>query len=175
MQAVALVGRPNVGKSTLFNQLTKTRDAIVHDAPGVTRDRVYGLCNLNPEKSFLVVDTGGLQRTEDHEINALMLKQAKQAMQESALIVFIVDARAGINALDSEIANQIRQFNKPVLLIANKTDGLKNPDQALAEFCDLGFGLPIGIAASHARGLQEVLEAIAEKAGLNALENAENS
>lgn len=175
MQVVALIGRPNVGKSTLFNQLTRSRDALVYNQPGVTRDRMYGQCRLNTERPFWVVDTGGLQSPargaapsqalkKDEAswlaLQASMSWQTEQALSEALIIVFIVDARAGLTPLDLDIAAKLRHFNKPIVVVANKTDGLKQPDAVLNEFLDLGFGLPLGVAAAHARGLDALLSRI---------------
>ena len=158
---VALVGRPNVGKSTLFNALTRSRDALVADKPGVTRDRQYGLCRLL-DRPFFVVDTGGL--TDEAEgLAGLTSAQSRLALQEADIVAFVVDARDGLLASDYSILEQIRRANKPVMLLVNKTDGL-DIDTALAEFSQLGMADVFPVAASHQRGLHPVLEAI--EAGL---------
>jgi GTPase len=158
LDMVALVGRPNVGKSTLFNGLTRTRDALVHDEPGVTRDRHYGFCRLDPERPFIVCDTGGLSE-EDEGLAGATSKQSWQAAAEAALILFIVDAKAGPEVLDFEILKGLRRLNKPMVLVINKTDG-KNTGDAVHEFAAFGFTHVLPIAASHQRGVPELLELI---------------
>lgn len=158
LDMVAMVGRPNVGKSTLFNGLTRTRDALVHDEPGVTRDRHYGYCRLNPDRPFIVCDTGGLSDDEEGLAGATS-KQSWQAAAEAALILFIVDAKTGPESLDFEILKGLRKLNKPMILVINKTDG-KNTGDAIHEFAAFGFSHVIPIAASHQRGVPELLELI---------------
>jgi GTPase len=157
---VALVGRPNVGKSTLFNALTRSRDALVADQPGVTRDRQYGVCRLL-ERRFLVVDTGGLT-DESEGLAGLTSQQSLQAMQEASVIAIVVDARDGLHGYDHEIVAVARRLNRPLLLLVNKTDGL-DADQAQADFSQLGVQPSFAVAASHQRGLAPVLAAIAER------------
>ena len=120
---VALVGRPNVGKSTLFNALTRTRDALVHDEPGVTRDRNYGVCRLDPERPFVVVDTGGIADSEEGLAGATA-KQSRAAAEEADLVLFVVDGREGASALDDEILAWLRKIDRPTLLVVNKIDGI---------------------------------------------------
>ena len=115
---VALVGRPNVGKSTIFNALTRTRDALVHDQPGVTRDRNYGVCRLDEDNHFLVVDTGGIAG-EDEGLAGATTRQARAAAAEADLILFVVDAREGTSALDDEILSWLRKLSRPTLLLIN--------------------------------------------------------
>ena len=157
---VALVGRPNVGKSTLFNVLTRTRDAIVADRPGVTRDRHHGICRQF-ERPFILVDTGGLSVFED-ELPRLAAEQAQLAIDEADVIVFVLDARDGLVAYDRDIANALRRTGKPVLLAVNKTDGL-DETVALAEFSELGFGPMLPLAASHGRGVGLLAAAVLER------------
>ena len=155
MPIVALVGRPNVGKSTLFNALTKSRDALVADYPGLTRDRKYGHGSFN-HKNFIVIDTGGLSG-ENEALDEHMAAQTRLAIEESSVVVFMVDARDGLTAADEAIAQYIRRSGKTVSLVVNKTDGL---DAALAasEFHALGLGEPLAIAAAHNRGIKPLLE-----------------
>ena len=149
---IALLGRPNVGKSTLFNRLTKTRAAIVADVAGLTRDRQYGHAAIDG-RSFIVIDTGGLATAADpDDVDALTQQQSLQAAEEADMVLFIVDGRQGPNAEDDHIARRLRRLGKPVLLLVNKTDAT-NPDTAVADFYRLGQGDPLPIAAAHGRGL----------------------
>jgi len=129
---VALVGRPNVGKSTLFNALTRSRDALVHDEPGVTRDRNYGVCRLEPERPFVLVDTGGIAGVEEGLAGATA-RQSRAAAEEADLILFVVDGREGASSIDDEILAWLRKVDTPTFLVVNKIDGL-DPQAALAEF-----------------------------------------
>lgn len=157
LPSVALVGRLNVGKSTLFNQLTRSRDALVADFPGLTRDRRYGVCRLG-ERAFSVIDTGGLANA-DSALATAMVQQTHAAMDEADVIVFLVDARAGLIAEDEELIRQSRRLGKPILLAVNKTDGLIE-DQAMVEFHALGMGEPLPLAAAHGRGVHNLVEHI---------------
>lgn len=152
---IALVGRPNVGKSTLFNRLTKTRDAIVANFSGLTRDRKYGEGNIDG-KQFVVIDTGGISGDEEGVEN-VMAGQSLQAIDESDFVLFLVDSREGLNAADHQIANYLRQNNKKAWLVANKIDGL-NADIALLPFYEMGMGDVFPIAASHGRGVSSLME-----------------
>ncbi|HWR87544.1 MAG TPA: ribosome biogenesis GTPase Der, partial [Acidiferrobacterales bacterium] len=154
---VVLVGRPNVGKSTLFNALTRRRDAIVADQPGVTRDRQYGEGRVG-DRPYLVVDTGGLA-TQAQGIAALMTAQSRQAMDEADAIVFVVDGRAGPSGDDREIAQILRRLGKPVTLAVNKTEG-QEPDSAATEFFALGLGDPHAISAAHGEGLDALMSCV---------------
>ena len=154
---VVLVGRPNVGKSTLFNALTRRRDAIVADQPGVTRDRQYGDGRVG-DRPYLVVDTGGLT-TETQGIAALMSLQTRQAMDEADAVVFVVDGRAGPSAADREIAQQLRRLGKRITLAVNKTEGL-DAAVAVAEFHALGLGTPVAVSAAHGSGLDGLMAAV---------------
>lgn len=151
---ISLVGRPNVGKSTLFNCLTKTRDAIVADYPGLTRDRKYGNGKIE-DRQFLVVDTGGLSENPE-QIDLLIADQVKQAVEESDHVFFIVDARDGLTAADEAIATQLRRFNKTIHLVVNKTDGI-DQRYATSDFYALGLGEAWPIAASHGRGVNSMI------------------
>lgn len=155
LPVIALVGRPNVGKSTLFNRLTKTRDAIVANVPGLTRDRQYGEGRLGSQP-YIVVDTGGIGEQTEHIDNA-MTQQAELAIQEASAILFLVDARVGMTPADELIAHQLRQTAKPVIIVLNKIDGV-NSDIAQAEFYALGMGEPMPIAAAHGRGVMQLIE-----------------
>lgn len=154
---IALIGRPNVGKSTLFNQITKSRDALVADFAGLTRDRKYGDA-VYQNKSFIVVDTGGIGESEQG-IDSYMAEQSKTAIHEADMIVFVVDARAGLLASDEQIARDLRTLGKKVFLVANKVDGV-HAEAAVVEFYKLGLGEPIHVAASHGRGVAQMLEDI---------------
>ncbi len=153
---IALVGRPNVGKSTLFNRLTKSRDAIVADFAGLTRDRHYGEGRLG-SREFLVIDTGGFEPDCTEGIFKEMAKQTRQAVAEADAVVFVVDARGGLSAQDHDIARYLRTANKKVLLAANKAEGMQEGVQ-LAEFFELGIGDPIPISASHGQGIRSLLD-----------------
>ncbi|HXH54661.1 MAG TPA: ribosome biogenesis GTPase Der [Gammaproteobacteria bacterium] len=157
LPVVAIVGRPNVGKSTLFNQLTKSREALVVDLPGVTRDRQYGEGKIG-ERPFIAIDTGGLG-SKEAELDTLTEDQSWQAVIEADIVLFIVDGRTGLMPADKTIAQQLRIKEKAVYCVVNKTDGL-NPDVALADFYALGLGDPIPIAASQARGLVALIDQI---------------
>ena len=152
---VALVGRPNVGKSTLFNRLTRTRDALVADFPGLTRDRKYGRAEIEG-REFICIDTGGIDGTEDG-VETRMAEQSLLAIEEADVVLFMVDARAGLMPADEAIAIHLRSREKPTFLVANKTDGL-DPDQAVVDFYALGLGEIYPIAASHGRGVLSLLE-----------------
>lgn len=156
LPVVAIVGRPNVGKSTLFNALTRTRDALVADIPGVTRDRQYGISEVG-DRTCVLVDTGGLVGQAEG-IDYLTAQQVHQAIEESQLVFFVVSARDGLTSEDKEISQLLRQHDRPVLLVGNKIDGT-NPDIALAEFAALGMGPALPIAASHRQGMSMLMEA----------------
>lgn len=161
---IAIVGRPNVGKSTLFNILTNSRDALVHDRPGVTRDRIFGQGKLGSgllEFDYLVVDTGGINGDEKG-IDACMAEQALKAVEESDLIFWVVDAKAGLTPTDEMIGQQLRESSKPVILVVNKIDNV-DANLALAEFYALGMGEPYPIAAAHRRGVSTMVEEVLPK------------
>ncbi|WP_298446938.1 ribosome biogenesis GTPase Der [uncultured Marinobacter sp.] len=152
---IALVGRPNVGKSTLFNQMTRSRDALVADFPGLTRDRKYGEGTYEDQR-FIVIDTGGLTGTEEG-LDLEMARQSMQAVDEADIVLFLVDGRAGLTAGDEIIADHLRRSGKPAHLVVNKTDG-QDPDVAAADFYSLGFSSTFMVAASHNRGIRSMLE-----------------
>jgi GTPase len=157
---IALVGRPNVGKSTLFNRLTKSQDALVADFPGLTRDRQYGDV-VYQDKPFIVVDTGGIG-VDDLAVDELMSKQSSAAIEESDIIFFMVDARDGLTAVDKDIANRVRKSSKQVYLVVNKADGI-DEDIALAEFQGLGFEYIYALSASHGRGINDLLSTVTKE------------
>ncbi len=157
---LALVGRPNVGKSTLFNRLTRTRDALVADYAGLTRDRKYGEAVFD-ERKFIVIDTGGLTG-EEQGVESVMAEQALLAIEEADAVLFMVDCRAGLTPTDVEIAQQLRQYNKALFVVANKIDGLSH-DVVTAAFFELGLGEVHGIAAAHGRGVSQLMQEVIEK------------
>jgi GTP-binding protein len=152
---VALVGRPNVGKSTLFNALTRTRDALVHDAPGVTRDRNYGVCRLDEARPFALVDTGGIAGV-DEGLQGATAKQSRAAAEEADLILFIVDGREGASTIDDDILAWLRKVAKPTFLVVNKTDGI-DVQAALAEFARYGIKDMLGVSSAHKHGIDVLL------------------
>ena len=153
---IALVGRPNVGKSTLFNRLTKSRDAIVADFAGLTRDRHYGEGRLGSH-AFIAIDTGGFEPECKSGIFKEMAKQTRQAVAEADAVIFVVDARNGLSAQDHDIAKFLRTANKKVLLVANKAEGMQGAPQ-LAEFYELGLGEPLAVSAAHGQGIRDMVE-----------------
>jgi GTP-binding protein len=161
---IALVGRPNVGKSTLFNRLTQTRDAIVSDFAGLTRDRHYGNGRLGKHE-FIVIDTGGFEPDAGSGIFKEMAKQTRQAVAEADVVIFVVDAREGLSAQDHDIANELRRLGKPCLLVANKAEGMRDSAK-LVDFYELGFGEVHGISAAHGQGIRGLVELALEPLGL---------
>ena len=153
---IALVGRPNVGKSTLFNRLTKTRDAIVADYAGLTRDRHYGNGNLGTH-DYIVIDTGGFEPDAQSGIYKEMAKQTRQAVAEADVVMFVVDARAGVSAQDHDIAKYLRKLGKPTVLTANKAEGMLEGVQ-LSEFFELGLGQVLGVSAAHGQGMHSLVD-----------------
>jgi GTP-binding protein len=157
---IALVGRPNVGKSTLFNRLTRSRDAIVHDLPGVTRDRHYGDGRLGG-RPYLVIDTGGLEPAAAG-VYVEMARQAEQAIAESDAVILVVDGRAGLTPGDRAIAEKLRKTNNRLHLAVNKTEGMQS-DTAVVEFHELGLGEPRAISAAHGEGVSELIDLVLEE------------
>ncbi len=155
---IVLVGRPNVGKSTLFNRLTRSRDALVADLPGLTRDRHYGIGRLG-NRPHLIVDTGGLEPTAKDGIYSEMAKQTQTAIAEADAIIFLVDTRQGLTAHDKRIAEGLRRAGSPVWLAVNKAEGMP-ADIAEAEFHELGLGQPNAISGAHGEGVRELIEGI---------------
>ena len=153
---LVLVGRPNVGKSTLFNRLTKSRDAIVADMPGLTRDRHYGHGKLG-KKPYLVVDTGGFEPLVKEGILHEMARQTEQAIAEADAVIFVVDGRTGLTPHDKEIANKLRRIDRPVFVAVNKAEGM-NSGMVEADFHELGLGEPNAISAAHGEGVRGLIE-----------------
>jgi GTP-binding protein len=157
LPVIALVGRQNVGKSTLFNCLTQSRNALVSDFPGMTRDRQYGQANVLDHR-FIVIDTAGI--TDDAEgIDKLSIEQSVQAIQEADIVLFVVDGRAGLTSIDQLVTDKIRSLNKTVYLVVNKMEGL-DADIIGADFYRLGFGQPYPIAAAHGSGVKELIQTV---------------
>src|SRR6267378_5135643 len=153
---LVIVGRPNVGKSTLFNRLTRTRDALVADVPGLTRDRHYGMGRLG-DRPYLVVDTGGLE-PEATGVFVEMAKQARTAIAEADVIVLVTDAREGLTTQDRAIGEELRRIGRRVFVAVNKAEGM-NLEMAEAEFHELGLGAPHAISAEHGEGVSDLVEA----------------
>ncbi|MGB0129221.1 MAG: ribosome biogenesis GTPase Der [Rhodocyclaceae bacterium] len=152
---LVLVGRPNVGKSTLFNRLTRTRDALVADIPGLTRDRHYGHGRLD-ERPFIVVDTGGFEPRAKDGIMREMARQAEQAVAEADVLIFLVDAREGLTPQDRDVAERLRRAGRPLILAVNKAEGMRH-EVVAAEFHELGCGTPMVISSAHGEGVRELV------------------
>ncbi|MBO5477387.1 MAG: ribosome biogenesis GTPase Der [Clostridia bacterium] len=163
-KVVAIVGRPNVGKSTLFNVLAGEKIAIIKDVPGVTRDRIYADCQWRGS-TFQVIDTGGIEPESDDIILKQMRRQAELAMDIADVIVFITDVKAGVTVSDEEVAQMLRKTKKPVILVCNKCDRVGNPPDELYEFYNLGLGDPLPISAGKKLGIGELLDEIYENFG----------
>jgi GTPase len=162
MFTVAIVGRPNVGKSTLYNRLVGKREALVDDAPGLTRDRRVGEANLGG-LAFIAIDTAGLEEAEADTLEARMLAQSERAVAEADLVLFLIDARAGVTPLDRHFAALLRRSGKPIALIANKCEG-RGGEEGLIEAYDLGLGEPIPLSAQHGDGMSDLYDVIAAHA-----------
>jgi len=160
LPVLVIAGRPNVGKSTLFNCLTRSRDALVANEPGVTRDRLFGFVTID-QHTCLLVDTGGLGAKMD-EVARLVSAQAERAVEEADLVLFVVDARDGLTPDDEVVAHWLRRSSRDVILVANKVDGL-DPDVAQSEFHALGFDESIAVSAAHRRGLHTLVDTIGER------------
>ncbi|MGH7355790.1 MAG: GTPase, partial [Candidatus Rokuibacteriota bacterium] len=159
---IVIVGRPNVGKSTLFNRLVGRRQALVRDVPGVTRDRLYGRVSFERWQAT-VVDTGGFDPTSHETLVEGVRRQVLVAVDEADLVVFVVDGRTGATPLDAEIATILRKIDRPVVLVANKVEA-QNQESGLGELWALGFGEPVAVSAEHGRGVGEMLERLRERA-----------
>lgn len=157
---VAIVGRPNVGKSTIFNRIIGDRLAIVEDKPGITRDRIYGVGEWNG-KSFSIIDTGGIEMDDEQPILKSIRVQAELAIEEADVIVFMTDAKSGVTGSDEEVANILYRSGKPIVIAVNKVDNLERADH-IYEFYNLGFGEPIGVSGSHGTGIGDLLDAITD-------------
>ena len=153
---VALVGRANVGKSTLFNRMTQSRDAIVADFAGLTRDRHYGNAKQGKHE-FIVIDTGGFEPDADSGIYQEMAKQTRQAVAEADVVLFVVDARAGVSSQDHDIAKFLRRLGKPTVLTANKAEGMTDGTR-VAEFFELGLGEVHAVSAAHGQGIRSLID-----------------
>ena len=160
LPTVAIIGRPNVGKSTLFNRIVGSRRAIVGDLPGITRDRIYGKAEWN-ERGFQVVDTGGIVPDDEAVIPSNIFKQARAAIDEASLLLFVVDVRAGISPLDEEIAKHLRTLNKPVFIVANKAETARTTNEA-GEFHRFGYDQVFPVSAEHGIGMSDLLDAALE-------------
>src|SRR5438874_5896436 len=159
LPSVAIIGRPNVGKSALFNRLVGRKIAIVHDQPGITRDRISAICNRST-RPFTVWDTGGMAVPQSRdELSVQVRRAAEEALRESDLLLFVVDAKEGLSPIDEELARALRKSQKPVLLVINKIDNEKHEPLA-AEFDALGFEPSFSISAEHDRGISDLLGAI---------------
>jgi GTP-binding protein len=169
---LVLVGRPNVGKSTLFNRLTRSRDALVADLPGLTRDRHYGHGRVG-DRPYLVVDTGGFEPVAKDGILHEMARQTLQAVAEADAIVFLVDARQGLTAQDKIIADQLRKMGRPLFLAVNKAEGMRR-DVVAAEFYELGLGDPLVISGAHGEGVHDLVELALESFPLDEAEEEED-
>ena len=159
LPVIVLVGRPNVGKSTLFNRFTRSRDALVADQPGLTRDRQYGVGRMGTAP-YVVVDTGGISG-DSEGVGVLMEQQVQSAIQEADHILFLLDAKAGCTAGDEQIAERLRRTGKPITPVVNKSENLE-PDLAQVEFHALGLGEPVAIAAVHGRGVKGLINGVLE-------------
>lgn len=159
LPVISIVGRPNVGKSTLFNRLTRSRDALVDDVPGVTRDRMYGLATAG-DRNYLVVDTGGLGEGSD-TFSELISEQVETVLDESDAIIFLLDATDGLTVADEQIAQHLGKTNAPVAIVVNKSEGL-TPELAMVEFQALGFSEPVAISARRGNGVARMIEPIVQ-------------
>lgn len=172
LPTIVLVGRPNVGKSTLFNRMTKTRDALVADLPGLTRDRHYGR-GVGASRPYLVIDTGGFEPKADKGILKEMAKQTLLAIDEADVVIFMVDARTGLSQQEFIIADTLRRAQRPVLLAVNKTEGMQKAIVS-ADFYELGIGEPLSVSSAHGQGIKDLIELALEHAPEEAEEEADD-
>ncbi len=161
LPVIAIVGRPNVGKSTLFNRLTRSRDALVADMPGLTRDRHYGTGRVG-ERPFLVIDTGGFEPVAKEGIVHEMAKQTRQAIAEADGLVFLVDGRQGLTGADQAIADDLRKAGRPLIVAVNKAEGMRH-GVVTSEFHELGLGEPVAVSSAHGEGVRELIETLLEQ------------
>ena len=169
---VAVVGRPNVGKSTLFNKLTGQRLAIVEDTPGVTRDRIYAPCEWLGQK-FMLVDTGGIEPFSDDVILSQMRRQAQLAIDKADVIILVTDLRSGVTATDQEVASMLLKSRKPLVLCVNKCDRVGDPPPEFYEFYNLGLGDPIAVSSVHGHGTGDLLDTVCAKIDFSRLAREE--
>lgn len=160
-RVIALVGRPNVGKSTLFNRLTRSRQALVADQPGLTRDRIYGRGQMG-EEEFIVIDTAGITEAAAGSIEAAMTRQAKQAIEEADAVLFLTDGRDGLTTADEQLAADLRRCSKPIWVVVNKVEGMDTA-MVCADFHQLGLGEPVAISAAHGDGVRALMEDVLER------------
>src|SRR5437879_4449988 len=158
LPSVAIIGRPNVGKSALFNRLVGRKIAIVHDQPGITRDRISGTC-VRGERPFTVWDTGGIFGVGEKDLSTQVRRTAEDALRESDLLLFVVDAKDGLSPIDQDLARTLRKSRKPIVLVVNKIDHEKHELHAV-EFDSLGFERSVAISAEHNRGISDLLDQI---------------
>lgn len=159
---VAIVGKPNVGKSTFFNYIVGQRISIVEDVPGVTRDRIYAEANWRG-RNFTLIDTGGIEPESEDIIISQMREQANMAIEIADVIIFLTDIKQGVTAADMDIAMMLKKSKKPIVLVCNKADSFGETDNNIYEFYNLGIGDPYAISAANAKGIGDVLDAIYEK------------
>ncbi len=161
LPVIAIVGRPNVGKSTLFNRMTRSRDALVADMPGLTRDRHYGTGRMG-ERPFLIIDTGGFEPVAKEGIVHEMAKQTRQAIAEADALIFLVDGRSGLTGSDQAIADDLRKAGRPLIVAVNKAEGMRH-GTVTAEFHELGLGEPVAISSAHGDGVRELVELLLDR------------
>ena len=161
-KTVAIIGKPNVGKSTFFNYLVGERKAIVGDTPGMTRDRIYGETNWRGKK-FTIIDTGGIEEKSNDVIASQMLMQAEIAIDLADLIIFMTDVKTGVTSADKEIALMLKKAKKEIILVCNKVDDFKKLENDIYEFYNLGLGQPYPISSANAKGIGDILDIIYDK------------
>ena len=172
LPVIAIVGRPNVGKSTLFNRMTRSRDALVADLPGLTRDRHYGTGRVG-ERPFLIIDTGGFEPAEKEGIVHEMAKQTRQAIAEADALIFLVDGRQGLTGSDQAIADDLRKSGRPLVIAVNKAEGMRH-GTVTAEFHELGLGEPVAVSSAHGDGVRELVELVLDRIAPAPLDDEED-